>query len=198
MTLRHVALWERFWSCSLKGALTSLTLTLQACNLFPDLIEICTCTSFGFPYRREMVGWSHWVEFLRTFFAFFDMKDNPKYLSHWQWRKCIVCKFSPLNATSRHPPKAVPGFVLVWPIFGALVTHGLGRRLIPLSLAGESANANFRSELVHARDKVGTWWWVRLPFGGQISPFCTRKMQRLCPLRFRKANYGCILCGGLR
>ncbi len=52
---------------------------------------------------------------------------------------------------------AVPGFVLVWPIFGALVTHGLGRRLIPLSLAGESANANFRSELVHARDKVGTW-----------------------------------------
>eukprot|EP00434_Breviolum_minutum_P007424 symbB.v1.2.006549.t2/scaffold391.1/size216359/4 len=51
-------------------------------------------------------------------------------------------------------PAPLLGFVLVWPIFGALVTHGLGRRLIPLSLAGESANANFRSELVHARDKA--------------------------------------------
>ena len=46
------------------------------------------------------------------------------------------------------------GFVLVWPVFGALVTHGLGRRLIPLSVAGQSANANFRSELVYAREKV--------------------------------------------
>ena len=44
--------------------------------------------------------------------------------------------------------------MLLWPVFGALVTHGLGKRLIPLSLAGQNANADFRSELVHARDKV--------------------------------------------
>ena len=46
----------------------------------------------------------------------------------------------------------------MWPIFGALMTHGLGRRLIPLSLAGESANADFRSELVFAREKAPVAW----------------------------------------
>ncbi|CAK9115856.1 unnamed protein product [Durusdinium trenchii] len=54
----------------------------------------------------------------------------------------------------RSAPAPLLGFVLVWPIFGALMTHGLGRRLIPLSLAGESANADFRSELVFAREKA--------------------------------------------
>lgn len=54
----------------------------------------------------------------------------------------------------RSAPAPLLGFVLVWPVFGALVTHGLGRRLIPLSVAGQSANANFRSELVYAREKA--------------------------------------------
>lgn len=54
----------------------------------------------------------------------------------------------------RSAPSPLLGFVLVWPVFGAAVTHKLGRSLVPLSLAGESANANFRSELVHARDKA--------------------------------------------
>lgn len=45
-------------------------------------------------------------------------------------------------------------FVLIWPAFGALMTHFLGRGLIPLCAAGQSATADFRSELVYVRDNA--------------------------------------------
>eukprot|EP00931_Biecheleriopsis_adriatica_P004415 TRINITY_DN106091_c0_g1_i1.p1 TRINITY_DN106091_c0_g1~~TRINITY_DN106091_c0_g1_i1.p1 ORF type:complete len:768 (-),score=158.80 TRINITY_DN106091_c0_g1_i1:62-2365(-) len=51
-------------------------------------------------------------------------------------------------------PAPLLGFVVVWPVLGAFVTHRIGQSLIPLSLAGETATANFRSELVHIREKA--------------------------------------------